>query len=495
MKNKKLLTLILAVLCLFIFCSCDIGRYVEPDSSFSSGSSSSGSDSSDTPGPIEDPNVFTVVLYEIKTIKVEVGKDNKGNPKYEYQRQRSLFPKSRLSKTINACWTDKESHNSAFYTASFDEQSRAQISGLDGEYKVTLTGLPDGYTYNSNIYEANNDNRNVEVELYELTATTGKGTGWYNEAISISHMGAYRATLTRSNYKEGVHFCYTPRTSGKYSIESIIDTTANKLNPIIDIYWGNGSYVPDTPSETREDGGVENTYTKNFRWEMDLAENERGNVFWFCIRATTIVSDVFPINVDFILDKDDEFTSGRVPPSEEKTPTEDFENITWQREGNTWHAMYLEDADGDGKADNRLNGALVKFWRKEDGGDGYYHLYDKETDKYGNLLFACIGQANSILGDSILGEYVTVSYLEGYNYNKFFYQLHESGYILTDSGGKKLTANYGNYQTYPVNEELQLFLQRFSVAKRLFNDGNGVGEALADSTEEDQWLFACGYYT
>ena len=493
MKNKKLLTFILSLLLLFVFCACDIGQYVGPDSSGgnSGSATSSGSDSSGG-DPVEDPNVFSVVLYEIKT--VETGKDENGKPVYEVQR--NLFPKSALG-TVQAKWTDKESQNSAYYTASFDAQSRAQISGLDGDYKVTLTALPDGYTYNPNIYEANNDNRVVSIDLYKLTPTSGKGTGWYGgAAINVSSMGAYRATLTRSNYRDGVHFCYTPTTSGVYSIESIIDTTEDKLNPFIDIYFGNVGWVPDNPSETRDDGGTENTYTKNFRWEIDLAENERGNVFWFSIRATTLAADVFPINVDFILDKDGEFTSGRVPPSEKMTPTEDFEKATWEREGNTWHAMYQEDADGDGKADNLLNGDLVKFWSTDEGGDGYYHLYDKETGTYGNLLFACIGQSNSILGDSILGEYVTVSYLEGYNYNEFFYQLDESGsYILTDPNGVKLKKNYGNYPTYPVNEELQLFLQRFSVSKRLFNDGNGVGEALADSTEEDQWLFACGYYT
>lgn len=51
----------------------------------------------------------------------------------------------------------------------------------------------------------------------------------------------------------------------------------------------------------------------------------------------------------------------------------------------------------------------------------------------------------------------------------------------------------------PVTPELKDFFQKFSVSQRLFNDGNGFAEAHADpkvdALEEDQWLFACCYYT
>ena len=51
----------------------------------------------------------------------------------------------------------------------------------------------------------------------------------------------------------------------------------------------------------------------------------------------------------------------------------------------------------------------------------------------------------------------------------------------------------------PVTPELKEFFQKFSVAQRLFNDGNGYAESYAnpkvDALEEDQWLFACCYYS
>ena len=49
-----------------------------------------------------------------------------------------------------------------------------------------------------------------------------------------------------------------------------------------------------------------------------------------------------------------------------------------------------------------------------------------------------------------------------------------------------------------VTEELKQFLQKYSVNQLLFFDGNGFVETNPSvsvyATEDDQWLFACGYY-
>ena len=49
-----------------------------------------------------------------------------------------------------------------------------------------------------------------------------------------------------------------------------------------------------------------------------------------------------------------------------------------------------------------------------------------------------------------------------------------------------------------VTEELKQFLQKYSVNQLLFMDGNGFVETnpaiSVYALEEDQWLFACGYY-
>ncbi|MBQ9115998.1 MAG: hypothetical protein IJY04_03155, partial [Clostridia bacterium] len=49
-----------------------------------------------------------------------------------------------------------------------------------------------------------------------------------------------------------------------------------------------------------------------------------------------------------------------------------------------------------------------------------------------------------------------------------------------------------------VTEELKQFLQLYSTSQLLFFDGNGWAETnpdiKVDAQEDDQWLFACGYY-
>ena len=54
---------------------------------------------------------------------------------------------------------------------------------------------------------------------------------------------------------------------------------------------------------------------------------------------------------------------------------------------------------------------------------------------------------------------------------------------------------------YPVTQELKDFLMNFSIAQGYFLDGNGWVEPNKDnpngynSSEKNQWLFPCGYYT
>ena len=46
-----------------------------------------------------------------------------------------------------------------------------------------------------------------------------------------------------------------------------------------------------------------------------------------------------------------------------------------------------------------------------------------------------------------------------------------------------------------VTAELKDFLQKFSISQRLFRDGEGLVETQGGfAVEDDQWLFACGYY-
>ena len=77
-----------------------------------------------------------------------------------------------------------------FKTATFNENGVAFANGLDGEYRVTLGNLPDGYSYNPNLYVASGNSRNIVVELYPIIKTTAKGTDFYDDVITIHRLGA-----------------------------------------------------------------------------------------------------------------------------------------------------------------------------------------------------------------------------------------------------------------------------------------------------------------
>ena len=96
------------------------------------------------------------------------------------------------------------------------------------------------------------------------------------------------------------------------------------------------------------------------------------------------------------------------------------------------------------------------------------------------------------------------------------YKLFIEGYksladpnVLYDAGGQFDYNQYKDIEGYadytnnhgavPVTAELKDFLQKLSISQLYFRDGNGWCEISSpypvDSTEEDQWLFACGYYS
>ena len=58
---------------------------------------------------------------------------------------------------------------------------------------------------------------------------------------------------------------------------------------------------------------------------------------------------------------------------------------------------------------------------------------------------------------------------------------------------------FGRFAVPNLTPELKDFLQEYSISQLLFRDGNGWVEEnpniKVDAMEDDQWLFACGYYT
>lgn len=435
---KKFLALIAAFFALGALCLAGCGEYKPPASP---GTTVPGSPD-DPDKPIDTENTFSVSLL--------------------YQNE--LFAPQ---ETIYALW--REIDGVAVYSAPFDASGVARIEGLDGDYTVTLSALPAGYTYNPNIYMATNDEKRVAITLYQLTPTRGSGSDKYDNIIRLASPGAYRVTIARPD--QTVYLQFEPSKRGQYSMQSIIDVSANEINPILDIYQGTTAWKPEKPTETVDGGGEENTYTKNFRWEIQYPGTS-GTIFAFGLRAQGINDDAFPVAIDFILDADGEFTGGgstiqyeTVYAKEEFKKTPEY-SATFQ---------YVA-----GLRPNRVLDASLFKLNPE---DGYYHFYDEATDTYGGILYAKINKDPQIVstqtGMWFLDGQVSKK-CNGKDYSQFV-----SAYAQYVNGDG----------VYAVTEELKTFLQDFSVAQRYFNDGNGWAELNGyNSSEANQWLFDCGYY-
>ena len=349
---------------------------------------------------------------------------------------------------------------------------------LDGDYKVTLQGIPDGYTYNPNIYYSTNRQPTETIKVYKLNLSRDSGEDIYETIIDLTRTGAYRAIIEDKD--DVVFYEFQATLNGYYTIESCVDTTFNEVNPIMDVYYGNtaAKYFEYTLNDGSD---YCDTYTKNFKHTIRRAQDEVKSSFAFGVRATHKTNS-FPTYVDFIVERGDEYerpSSEGIPKSAE----EDFsKGVKWDTGDWTW-------------AENGTN-----MFRNEDFvlcSDGYYHLKDEVTgEPTEKKLYAMItkvidnrpfepsemfgtvtleGIANGVIPQDMLRN------IGGYRYNDFV---------------KEYARHCNADGVYPVTEELRVLLQGFAATHRYFADGEGTFETVTKvyADEDEQWLFACGFY-
>lgn len=357
---------------------------------------------------------------------------------------------------------------------------------LDGDFSVYLDGTPENYTYNPNIYTASNDEPVIQIELLRVSKNEGgNGSGIFKE-YRMSDTGTYSAKITSKTKK--VFYEYKPNKSGYYVIESLVNIHDDLINPKVDIYVGTFAYK--NFSETIDDGGayLKGGYTKNFKWIVNITDDRVGNVYTFAIGAET-KTGVYPVNVDFKISYEGEY----------------YEDITLSKlmvaeEANTKAPDMPSDkyvfVNSDGSVGNYNTGSITQqgsgilngnnFKYNEE--TGFWHVYNSKTNEYGAILCAKIAQPCT------------------------YYDPEGALNMIEYHGNKNLTVSNGteNYKQFIENQytavcnsdgvcyvtmELMEFLQKFSVSQRLFFDGNGFVEQYGVyAIEEDQWLFACGYY-
>lgn len=476
----------------------------------------------------------------------------------------------------------------------------ASTKGLDGEYNVHLSKCIEGYTYDPNSAVATSNNSNTTIELMEISPCRGKGTNIYQNVYQIKNITikdpnnvgelyAYSATVNKyvdkpdesgTNQTGTVFFQFVPNSPGIYTIESMVDTNDDNINPIVDIY--NGTTAAKFFKESKDDGGFSKKggYTKNFKYEVNISEEEIGNAYAFGIRAK-VKNNVYPVDIFFKI----------VYISYYEMEQTDIELVLANE------AYYKRDSDGkliypideNGKLLNSSDEALaynyVKIGDTVSGSiiDAYHTLSYGCVDNGGNLLHG-VGGTNALIsgmtenlsdtkylrvryskvGDSYVrdpnGEYVRLgtintknhsgTYNDFVKYNGFkqgnrvvldgsrvyfnkedgYYhfdsltgpivcaritskaQYFDSAFIHLEDPGNAVLRVFGkeNYKRFVeaeyadmcnsdgvcyVTKELKDFLQKLSNSSSYFFDGAGWCEQ--DNTfasEDNQWLFACGFY-
>ncbi len=390
------------------------------------------------------------------------------------------------------------------HTAPVGADGKASIKGLDGDYTVTLLGLPAGYTYNPNIYKADNDNRDVNIELIKLTTTLGTGADLY-KCINLTRTGYYRAEL--KSERSVVYYQFSPSKAGVYKVESMMDISANMYNPILRPYTGTSAAKFE--QDEIDGGGVSGSYTKNFLYTIVIPEEYRHNSYTFAIRVEG-QDAVYPTYVDFNFSyagetEDVQHASGNIVIPEEipahlnyfdmvmyesmlpeHLTADDLNNPTyiWLKEYKEYLAENMT-AFGTTWIDaaERVDGKKVfnQLRYKLNPDDGYYHLYDDvkyaATGGYGPILYADIATPCLFIESPLSTiEYAgnkTLTVSEG-----------EENYKLFVEGTYELTLSHGDSGPYFCNNTCPCY-KTYETAKNAFLNAVSQYSSAAASGSTD----------
>ncbi|MBQ7907366.1 MAG: hypothetical protein IJ309_05260 [Clostridia bacterium] len=455
-----------------------------------------------------------------------------------------------------AYWSDGFS----VHTAKFDDKGVARIDGLDGDYRVTLSDIPNEYAYDPNNNIATNDDRNIVINMYTLTQLGGTGSGIY-DCITFRETGVYCAVI--DSPEDAIYFEYAPSGMGTYTIESWIDITADNVNPYIEVYGGHTQFkylIGET-----NDGGAMGSYTINFVHTVSIAkENISGGgqaTYTFAIKAD-VKNNKYPVTIVFAVKRDGDFElqrpdNGGGTSKGTKIPEHDFSDF--DKAAHEYDDTYvIKNPDYQLTAGSNtyvFDEKRFKLWKKDEGGDDFYHVYDKEkyadTDGYGPILYGYItaptrfidvafnrieyNASGEVINNALnAGGYNHKHFIEGFsalatfgNINGGSYYCvndcpcHDAnvsveGWACTDECTDCKTEcrrcpeelmDFEGYQFYansdglvPVTQELREFFQYYCTKETFFYDGTGryerepIDGISYQSVGESGWLFACAYY-
>lgn len=430
---------------------------------------------------------------------------------------------------ITARWTDDGGH---IAEAAFNANGIAAKSGMDGDYRVTISNLPDGFTYNPNGNYADNDNRDVTIELLPIVSPAGGHTGSdpYTDCIVMNTTGTYRAIV--SSAEEGLYYSYRPTVPGKYYIESWVDAAVNEINPRIRRFSGSFANINENDYEDCDTGGASSSFTRNFRYVVECPQGYVGNVWTFKLFADCVSEELYPATVDFSITYEGDASSAEgetyvITSNGPYYPYDDENGENFARFAE--RGINLDDIAYRRNADGTLTDRI-----KLNPEDGFYYIIDPDTGEYLKKIYVKLESATYYFEnvgeppyDAFLHNYYFHPEWEedqdprldsfdlrlgvgDYNYDEFHYNDYHH-FMETYTGryrepdpereGKEIIVLHEDLRkcnkdgAHPVNEELKTFLQEYAKHYLIFRDGDGGGEELGiSSSEKCMWLFACGTY-
>ncbi|MCM1545469.1 MAG: hypothetical protein NC033_00375 [Clostridiales bacterium] len=438
---------------------------------------------------------------------------------------------------LQAQWTEANSSRPAVYRAYFNEKGVANAGKLDGgPYNVTLVLTDDFknvYAYDPNPsnekrrdeLKATDAKKGVKVPLYQIKEF-GKETEIYvnnfrEDGSSVTetrkyHLiretGAYKWTLQSRDDRH--MFGYSPRKAGVYAFMTMMDVTADEINPLADMYIGNTASKNFYPADFEYLDASAGNYTKNIWIEYSLSDGEvgggsHGNAMVFDLYSESEKPNAYPLTIYFIFEKDREFTEASI--ERESVPvTENFKNTPEKPDGTLVFVGARDPVTGIANERHILDETKVRYNNPRTGGDGYYYYLNPETNDFfreedGSVsaqyrLYAAISAPNPVLASATPENPAGATLTNGQLTSQYYWVVGEDGttkdYYDFIMGANGYAAHCdGGY--YPVTAELQQFLQDWAISQRYFNDGNGFAEGSGpldpgyNSDEDSQWLFAC----
>ena len=378
MLKNKIIALIMAIVTIFTFVSCEEYNFsaITPGGNMNKGDGDSSE--SNKPTLNDDPtDDFTVTLML----------DGKNySPRIE----------------MSVYWDDGFSRHAALV----DQNGIARVDGLDGDYRVTLSTVPNEYAYNPNAYVATNDNKDITIELFHMNLLSGGGTGMY-DCYSFRKTGVYSAVI--EDPTDAIWFEYAPETNGVYTIESWIDVTADNVNPYIEVYDGSTQYKYKVGITS--DGGAVGSYTTNFVHEVRIYDDNISSagqaVYTFAVKAES-KNDKYPITVVFAVTRDRTLDRVHDSSSEKSIAIPEYDFSNFDKSAHEYGSSY-KFVNPEYKLSGTTNtyvfdASKYKLWQKKDGGDDFYHVYDEEkyasTGGYGPIVYAYITSSFRFLDTS-----------------------------------------------------------------------------------------------